>query len=139
MEATPFEILEHTADVGLVARGSDLSELFRNAARGMFSLICDTSRVQKKETVPIEVRDENLDFLFFAWLDELLYLTSARRFVFCDFAAEVTEGAARGAAMGERMDPARHDLRLEIKAVTYHELKVVKQNNLWTATVIFDV
>jgi SHS2 domain-containing protein len=147
MEAPPFEVLEHTADVGLVARGKNLSELFCNAGRGMFSLICDASAVQKKETVPIELRDETLDFLFFDWLDELLFLTSARRYVFCDFTAEVNVGqppsavefAVRGAAAGERMDRRRHDLRLEIKAVTYHELKVAKQGDIWTATVIFDV
>ncbi len=139
MEGPPFEILEHTADVGLLARGENLSQLFGNAARGMFSLICDLSRVQKKERVPIEVRDEDLDYLFFAWMDELLFLTSARRLLFCDFTVEVGDGFARGVAMGERMDRSRHDLRLEIKAVTHHELKVMKQGDIWTATVLFDV
>ena len=139
MEKPPFEIMEHTADVGLIARGDDLSELFCNAARGMFSLVCDTSSVRANESVPIEVRDENLDYLFFAWLDELLFLTSAKRFVFCDFKADVRNGVARGTAIGEHMDPSRHDLHLEIKGVTYHELKVARQGDLWTATVIFDV
>jgi SHS2 domain-containing protein len=105
----------------------------------MSSLVCDTATVRNKEAAPIVVRDENLDYLFFAWLDELVFLTSAKRFLFCDFKADVRNGVARGIAIGEHMDPSRHDLRLEIKAVTYHELKVARQGDLWTATVIFDV
>ena len=139
MTNPPFEVFEHTADMGLRAYGADLSELFVNGARGMFDIMCDASSVKREMELPVEERDDEIEYLFAAWLNEMLYLFTARRMVLCDCRAAVGDGVVRGVAIGERLDLKRHRLRTEIKAVTHHELRVTKEGDIWTAQVIFDV
>jgi SHS2 domain-containing protein len=139
MVQQPFDIVEHTADVGLIARGESLSEVFRNGARGMFTIICDPSAVRQEIVVPVDLEDPDPAYLYFLWLDELIYHFSADRMAFADFEIEVADGRAVGRAKGERIDPVRHDVRLEIKAVTYHGLEVKRTGALWIAQVLFDV
>ena len=135
-----FRILDHTADIGLEARGADLAELFANAARGMFSIVVSLETVQPTEQFPLELTADTLEDLLVNWLSELLYLFSARQILFCRF--EITEIDSRhllAKAFGEHLDQSRHDLQAEIKAVTYHELKVQKLADACLARVLFDV
>ncbi|NIA08149.1 MAG: protein archease [Actinobacteria bacterium] len=135
-----FRILDHTADVGLQAHGSDLAQLFSNAARGMFSVISSLDAIQPTEHISVSVTADGLEDLLVGWLSELLYLFSARQMLFCRFdIAEIDDRHLRAAAVGEPIDLSRHELSTEIKAVTYHDLKVERINDIWQARVLFDV
>lgn len=135
-----YRILDHTADIGLEAHGADLAELFSNAARGMFAVMAaaDTVRAGKKLLVRAEA--DNVENLLVNWLSELLYLSATRGVLLCRFEiAEIDELHIVAKAFGEPIDRNRHELYTEIKAVTYHELKVQKQDQGWIGKVLFDV
>ena len=139
-DSADFRILDHTADVGLEAHGSDLPQLFANAARGMFSIISDLDSIQPTRQIPVSVSADGLEDLLVAWLSELLYLFNTRQMLFGRFdISEMDDHHLKATAFGEPIDLARHDLLAEIKAVTYHGLDVSRTGQLWTATVLFDI
>ncbi len=135
-----YRILDHTADVGLQASGSDLAELFSNAARGMFAVIVSPGTVRPSKSLSVEASADNLENLLVNWLSELLYLSATKGILFCRFdIAQIDQHHIVAKAFGEPIDLTRHELYAEIKAVTYHDLKVEKVGPLWSAHVLFDV
>ncbi len=137
--SVPFETIEHTADVGIVAYGRDLPELFANAARGMFHFLIDPGQVQVRARRTLTVEADDLEGLLVAWLSELLIVFNGDEFLPADFIVEeVTPTRVRATLSGEPIDPKRHRFRLDVKAATYHALEVT-QTNGWSARVIFDV
>ena len=134
-----FEVLNHTADIGIVAYGSDMKEAFANAAKGMFSLITELGDVEENEHRNIELTAPDQESLLVAWLNELIFLFDVdnvllRRFVISQLSK--TRLKARG--YGERVDASKHKLKLGIKAATYHMLKIEKGNPN-KIQVIFDI
>lgn len=136
-----YETFEHTADLGLRVRAASLKELFAEAGRGLFSLIvANLDDVRPVEEVSLAVVGEELDLLLFDWLNELLYLFESRRLVLVEFSLTATSSSVQATARGEVFDPARHQPEHEVKAITYHELKVDKQpDGTWLAEVIVDI
>jgi SHS2 domain-containing protein len=140
MFAMPYEMFEHTADVGLRVRADNLDALFADAARGLFSLIvADLESVRANESVPIAIVGESPELLLFDWLTELLYLYEVRHLLLCRFDVAVAPSGLKATAHGEPIDPARHALDHEVKAITYHGLKVERENGRWLAEVIVDI
>ncbi len=134
-----FEFIEHTADVGIRAYGHTLSELFGNAALGMFSLIVELDGVAPTESIPIEVEAPDREGLLVSWLTELIYYYETERILFSEFFVQECSGTRlRGIARGQRFQPAEIEILRHIKAVTYHELEVTEMGGQWTAQVIFD-
>ncbi|MDI6786249.1 MAG: archease [bacterium] len=135
-----FEIFEHTADIGIVAYGVDLKEVFNNAAYGMFSLITDLNKVTKDVKINVRVMGRNLSELLVTWLSELLYYHAVEDIFFVDFKIKtLNERSIQAIAYGEEYNPDRHEIMREIKIVTYHELKIEHENKRWKAQIIFDV
>ena len=134
-----FEIIDHTADVGIMAYGKDEKEVFATAAYAMFSLIAELDGVNDVLCREIEVTADDKEALLVAWLNELLYLFDVENIIFNGF--EVTsldEHRLRANACGEKVDPLRHRLKTQVKGATYHMLKVEKGNG-FRAQIIFDV
>ena len=135
-----FEILEHTADAGIVARGETLPELFAHAAEGMFTLMVDLDGVRETEVRAVSARGEDAARLLADWLLELLILTDTEGLLFRRFEVTIEDGGLKGKAYGERIDRARHDLRGDIKGVTRHLLEVAPDNGgSYRARVLFDM
>ena len=135
-----FRILEHTADVGFEAFGSTRKEAFENAARAMFHLIVDQECVEPREEVFIQVTGAGPLNLLVDWLSEILYLHDAEQWVFRDFQlTNLDDHAASGRAWGEKLNRARHPIKLQIKAVTYHQLSLEKLAEGWRAQVYVDI
>ncbi len=132
-----YEEIEHTADAGIRAYGTSLGELFENAAEGMFSLIANLDGVRAVGEVEVRVEADDVPTLLVRWLSELLYLHETRRYLLRRFHVEVRGTSLRGTAAGEAIDKARHELKLAIKAVTRHGLRVDPKAGV--AQVIFDV
>ena len=134
-----FEIIDHTADIGIVAYGDDVGELFINAARGMISIITDTRNVAEAIRQDIDIEAENQAELLVAWLNELLYLFDAENLIFSRFEMlDIGETNLKAIAFGEHFDLARHEIKSQIKAATYHMLKLEKTER-FKAQVILDV
>ncbi len=137
----PFEVIDHTADVGIIAYGRDYRELLENAALGMFSLMADLTTVSPKERreVSAEIQIVDQELLLLKWLKELHYLRDAEKFIPCKAkVTELTEIKVVGIVEGE---PIHNGIGLlhHIKAVTHHLIRIEREEGLLKAQVIFDV
>ncbi|MGH9812244.1 MAG: archease [Candidatus Acidiferrales bacterium] len=154
--AKPYTFLDHPADVGFVARGHTLTELFESAAAAVLDYGWELDAVRERDQVNLRARAATLEDLLFSWLAELVYLADAEHWVFKRVHvrqlepphASPSEGSPpahkpaweiRGAAFGERFEKGRHRARTYIKAVTYHQLAVEESPTGWQATVFLDV
>ena len=136
----PYEVFEHTADIGLHAYGGTLAELFIHAAEGMESLMVSLQqvRLRVKREISVEGRDELS--LLIAWLNELIVLFDSEYLLFRQFEIDdITETHLKGRASGEPYDAERHDLSSAIKAVTWHEAAVEHTDKEYKARIIFDI
>ncbi len=134
-----FEVIEHTADIGIVAYGSTLEETFSAAARGMFSIMVDLDEIRPATPREIGVRASDLELLLVEWLSELLFIFETEYMLFNRFEVSLAaEGQLRARAWGEPVDPERHHVGTGIKAVTRHMLSLERRDG-YRATVIFDV
>lgn len=135
-----YETFEHTADVGLRIRTSDLDSLFEEAARALFAVIvANPETVRPVQQVAIELRGTRLDDLLFDWLAELLYLLDTRHMLFSQFEVHIADNHLTATVHGEPIDAERHTLAQEVKAITYHALKVERTTDGWLAEVIVDL
>lgn len=144
-----FEMLEHTADSGVIAFGESFEGLLENAAVGMFSIIADVDSVKPRQSICIEVEADSHEELLMALLRELLFQHDAHGLIFKDLRVEgiseiVDERGERrlklcAVAFGEPVSETEAELHGDIKAVTYHGLKVEHDAEGWRAQVIFDV
>lgn len=138
----PYEIIEHTADVGLKANGATLKELFENAAKGMFEIIAGKVRTgtEVKKKIEIKREVEGLEELLVDWLSELLYIFDKETILFNDFRiSELDDKKLTSESSGKKIDPASATFQTEIKAVTFHDLKIEKAVDGFSCTIIFDV
>ena len=137
-----FEFIDiTTADVAFIAYGSSLDKLFENAALAMFEVMINTKRVKKKIKREINEKSIDLESLMFNWLNDLLYYYGAEGLVFSDFNVKIDpkKFTLNAIAFGERIDILRHEVKTEVKAATYHLLKIWKEKNLWKVRVILDI
>jgi len=135
-----YEVFDHTADLGLRIRAATLEVLFAEAAEALFSLIVGgVGAIESRETVQFEVAGEELDFLLFDWLNELLFTFESRHLLLKDFQVRISEGRLVAQATGEPFDRQRHPMEHEVKAITYHGLLVEQQSDGWLAEVILDI
>ncbi len=136
----PYEVFEHTADIGLHAYGSTLPELFIHAAQGMESLMVVPDQVQPVTSREIAVEGHDTLSLLVAWLNELIFLFDTDYLLFRDFAIDtITETRLTGRATGETYDEHRHELSSAIKAVTWHEAAIDRTDRGYQARIIFDI
>ena len=135
-----FKVLDHTADIGVVVYGEDLKALFENAGQAFFHLITDLRKVRPGVEKGIEIGAESLERLMVDWLSELLYLHDVENLLFKTFQVEsIGRGGLKARAAGERFREGTHVIKTEIKAVTYHQIRVVKGDRGWEARIIFDL
>jgi SHS2 domain-containing protein len=135
-----YEIFEHTADFGIRARSGTVDGLFADAARGLFALMVanlDSARVLVD--VSFHIQRDDREELFHDWLAELLYTFHARRLVLMEFDVRVAAGGLSATARGEPIDLQRHAIEVEVKAITWHALKIAETRDGWLAEVIVDV
>ena len=135
-----YELIDHTADVGVKANGETLAEAYENAAKAMFDIITDNSEIEFVGQYKIEIESEDLEQLLVDWLSELLFLNSAKSLVFSHFKIELNKKEKKISAnvFGEKFDLSKHKIGTEIKAVTYHMLEVRKKKPYYVK-VLFDI
>jgi len=135
-----FEILEHTADIGFRARAQTLAALFEEAAAALVSVAFELEGVAPRLVYPIAATGEDRESLLVNWLNEVLYWMDGRRIVMRRFqVGQLTETSVAGQGWGEPQDAGRHQARLIVKGVTYHQLKVEQDSEGWYAEVYLDV
>jgi SHS2 domain-containing protein len=133
-----YELIEHTADVGVKAYGKTVAEAFEHAAEAMFDIITDTSTIQAVGQYDIELESPDLEQLLVDWLSKLLFLNDAEDLVFGKFEVTITGTRLSARVLGEKYNTKKHRMGVEIKAVTYHMIKVNEKDPIFVQ-VLFDI
>ena len=134
-----FKIINHTADVGIIAYGADVRQAFANAARALFSLITELNGIEEVVNRDIELTATDQESLLVEWLNELIYLFDTEHVIFKRFdIAKINDTQLKARSHGEKVDSSRHKLKIGVKAATYHMLKVDKGDGC-QVQVLFDI
>ncbi len=141
-----YEVFEHTADLGLRVRANSLEGLLAEAGRGLFSLIVtNLEQVKSVQERLIRIEGGEPEYLLFDWLNELLYTFDVEGLLFCEFSLQLDATGLTAMCRGEAMQLDRHGMDHEVKAITYHGLKVQQASSScdghdrWLAEVIVDI
>jgi SHS2 domain-containing protein len=138
-----FEWVEHPSDIGFRAYGRDLAEAFENAALALFEIMVDTSKIEPREEVKIELDAEDEGALLYDWLDRLIYFHDSKNMVMSKFKAKISrtkDGFRLSAqAWGERFDPKKHPERTAVKAMTYHMMEIKQEKNRCSVQAVVDI
>jgi SHS2 domain-containing protein len=136
----PFEIIDHTADIGIVAYGADIKQVFANAALGLFNLMADLDNLKEDVKREIELSAEDVEVLLVEWLNELIYISEVEHIIFKRFEInELSNTQLKATCFGEKIKPGQHRLKREIKAATYHMLRLDKEDGGYKVQIIFDI
>src|SRR5579884_54150 len=132
-----YETFEHTADLGLRIRAADLNTLFVEAGQALFAAIVeDLGTIAPVRQLDVTITGTDREYLLFDWLKELLYHFDVEHLLLSRFEVRIGEEGLQGSAWGEPLDRARHELAHEVKAITYHGLRVEPTGDGWLAEVI---
>lgn len=132
--------VDHTGDAGIRVTAPDCKTLFERAAAGMFAVVVEPETVRLVDEREIEVDGSDRDDLLVRWLSELNFIHLTEGVVLGGFdILEMSDSHLAALVQGERIDPERHTIYTEVKAVTYHGLHVAEEDGTWTAQVIFDM
>ncbi len=139
-----FRFLEHTADAYVEAYGTNLEEAFENAAAAMTDVMTELEKVEAKneETFVVEEQDESA--LLYSWLEELLLEFELKGKLYSHFEVSRIEETSKGVrlharAWGENYDSEKHPSKVGIKAATYHQMEIIKEQNVVTLRFILDI
>lgn len=136
------ELFEHTADLGLRVAAADLDDLFRTAAEGLFGcIVANLDEVRDAGAETVTLAADSVEDLLLAWLGELIFRVETRHRLDRRFDVRVApDGRSLQAELGgEPIDPDRHLLDHEVKAVTRHGLVVERVGDGWKAELILDI
>jgi protein archease len=135
-----FDLLDHPADLGIEARGETMAQAFEQAATGLMSVILDLSSVEARVSREVSLEASDLEQLLVKWLSEVLYLYDGEKFVCRELSVfELRHDSLRATALGEAFVPEKHVTRLDVKAVTYHQLVVEETNTGCRVRVFLDI
>ena len=132
-----FRILEHPADTGIEASGADLSEAFRQAAFGLMSIVVDPSSVRLSVRKEISVEGSDVENLLVRWLSEILYLYDGEDYIVGSIEiVKLSSTTLHAMLNGEFLDEEKHRLKMDVKAITYHQLSI-DQGPAWSTVRVF--
>ena len=135
-----YELFDHTADLGLRVRARTMEELLAESARGLLAmLVANPAAVRTTHSKRFTINYEEPSYLLFDWLSELLFAFESEKLLLAEFELQLDAGQLRAVCRGEPMDEARHQMDHEVKAITYHGLKVLETDNGWEADLIVDI
>lgn len=139
-----FEFLEHVSDAYVAAYGKTLEEAFENVAVAMFNVMTDTRTVSPKNQEQIEITGEDEYALLYNWLESLLVKFETENSLYSKFKVKLIKQVPSGYHLtaiiwGEPYNPERHPSKTGIKAVTYHQMEIIKQPGNVVVKVLFDI
>ena len=134
-----FELLDiATADMAFAAYGSDLNELFSNAAKAITSVMFD-GKIGQKIVRKLELEEKEDIVLLQKWLSEIVYLHESEKLLFSRFDVKTDGRKLKAAIYGEKYDKKKHKFIIDVKAVTYHKMSIDKTKDGYKCTVVVDV
>jgi SHS2 domain-containing protein len=140
-----FKFLEGiaTADVAIEATGKNIEEAFAEAAVAMFEVQTDTKRIKPTISKEIKIKSEDKKSLLFDWLSKLIYLRDVERMFFSEFDVKIKEVDGKfklvAKAYGEKIDFEKHQLKIEVKGVSYTQMEIEEKLKKCRIIVVLDV
>jgi SHS2 domain-containing protein len=135
-----FRILEHPSDLGIEASGSTVGEAFEQAALGLMAVIAEPETIEAvyERTVGLDAQDAGN--LLVRWLSEILYLYDGEGYLVKEAKIDsISPTKLRARLLGEEYQPKKHTLKLDVKAVTYHQLSIDTKDSRTTVRVFLDI
>ena len=138
--AKRYWTFDHTADIGLGAEADSLGELMEALGEGLAESICPRGSVARRQNRSIAVAAEDVEALAVDFLSEIMIAIQTDGFVVAGVqVSRATQNSICADLAGEPYDPARHEIVTEVKAVTYHQLRIASDAGQWTGRVILDI
>ena len=135
-----FQLLEHTSDIGVLARGPTREQALIAASQGLVSILVDPAPFHPLEERYFKAPGPDEASQIINWLNEILFFFDTDGLVFVDFEIDSwTSTEIIGRARGERLDIDRHEFRTAVKAATYHQFESHETNDGWEIRVFVDV
>jgi SHS2 domain-containing protein len=138
-----FDFLDHTGDVAVRVRAASLGALFAEAALALAATLVETGEVRPAARRDVSLEAASPDLLLVDWLNELVFRFDVERFLVARADARVSEAAGAwrldAAVFGEPLDESRHQVRVPVKGVTYHQLAIAEVDGALETTVVFDI
>ena len=135
-----YRVTTRQSELAVKVMGGSQADLFANSAFALFDVLLDVEKIEIKERLPLEVEGADRDDLLVNWMRELLYLYQGSGYLLKEFLIrEVKDTSVKAEVCGEKIDPDRHEIKQEIAAVAYHQSRMTKTGNQWTAQLIFEV
>ncbi len=134
-----WEHFHHQADIGIRGIGESIEKAFEEAAVSMVAVICDPETIEAKEQIQIICEGKDRELLLADWLNAIIYEMATRNMLYSKFEVRIEAEKLAGKAWGEKADPEKHDMAVEVKAATYSQLAVENQDGKWTAQCVVDV
>ena len=131
-----------TADVAIESRGDTLEELFTASAMATIEVMSDTSSIQPKIKKTLHLEHSEIDGLLFDWLAEIIYLKDSEFMLFEKYDLKITKDTnyqLDAEILGEEINQSKHDLRCDVKAITFHLFEVYEKNGKWISRFILDI
>ena len=131
-----------TADVAIESRGDTLEELFTASAMATFEVMSDTSSIQPKIKKTLHLEHSEIDGLLFDWLAEIIYLKDSEFMLFGKYDIKITKNSnyqLDAEILGEEINQSKHDLRCDVKAITFHLFEVYEKDGKWISRFILDI
>ena len=135
-----YRITKRQSELAVRVVGNSQPDLFANSAFALFDVMTDVDKIEIKDRLPLEVEGADRDDLMVNWMRELLYLYQGSGYLLKEFQiSEVKDTVVKAEVCGEKVDPDRHEIKQEVAAVAYHQSRMAKTGNQWTAQLIFEV
>jgi SHS2 domain-containing protein len=135
-----YRLMARQSALAVKVVGNSQADLFANSAFALFDVMTDVEKIELKEHLPLEVEGADRDDLMVNWMRELLYLYQGSGYLLREFQVrEVKDTLVRAEVCGEKIDPDRHEIKKEVAAVAYHQSRMEKTGNQWTAQLVFEV
>jgi SHS2 domain-containing protein len=135
-----YRVTPRQSDLAVKVLGNSQADLFANSAFALFDVMTDVEKVAIKERMPLEVEGADRDDLMVNWMRELLYLYQGSGYLLKEFhIRDAKDTSVKAEVFGEKIDPDRHEIKKEILAVAYHQSRMQKTGDQWTAQVIFEI
>ena len=135
-----YKQLEHVGDIRIKVFGDTIEDLFVNAGFALFDIMISGDSKNKEFAETVDVRGIDREELIVNWLTELNYFFLTESKIFNTFEIErLTDTELKATVLGEKFNPHCNEIKNEIKAVTFHDLEIVKKKNRWETKIVFDI
>ncbi|MFC2061078.1 archease [Elusimicrobiota bacterium] len=137
-ETGGFEEIEHTADIGLRLKGKDIEELFENGLKGLLSIVTDNAELSGYRIRGIKISAPDMESLLIDFLNEILFMINTDAWMPCSGRIQIDGNDLKAAIKGQKIDPEKA-IKKEVKAATYHNIKIKETSNQLETEIFFDL